>query len=64
MVWASPRFALGRPACGIKPLALEAADVAHAVGAAVILRGVDLELKRGEPLTLTPTLTLTLTLAP
>ena len=44
-----PKLSLAKPpACGIKPLALEAADVAHAVGAAVILRGVDLELKRGQ----------------
>ena len=45
----APKLSLAKPpACGIRPLALEAADVAHAVGAAVILRGVDLELKRGQ----------------
>ena len=44
-----PKLELARPpACGIRPLALEAADVAHAVGAAVILRGIDLELRRGQ----------------
>ena len=36
------------PACGIRPLALERADVAHAEGATPILRGVDLEVARGQ----------------
>ena len=44
-----PKLSLAKPpACGIRPLALEGADVAHAVGAPVILRGVDLELSRGQ----------------
>ena len=44
-----PKLSLAKPpACGIRPLALEGADVAHVVGAPVILRGVDLELSRGQ----------------
>ena len=36
------------PKCGIRPLVLEGADVAHAVGAPPILREVDFELERGQ----------------
>jgi len=44
-----PKLSLAKPpACGIRPLALEAADVAHAVGAPVILTDVNLELRRGQ----------------
>ena len=44
-----PKLSLATaPACGVRPLALEAADVAHAVGAPVILRRVDLALGRGQ----------------
>ena len=44
-----PKLALATaPACGVRPLALEAADVAHAVGAPAILRCVDLALGRGQ----------------
>ena len=58
-----PKLSLAKPpACGIRPLALEGADVAHAVGAPVILRGVDLELGRGQRAILTLELKLPLTL--
>jgi len=44
-----PRLTLATPpACGIRPLALEAANVAHAVGATVILRDVTFEVRRGQ----------------
>ena len=44
-----PKLTLATPpACGIRPLALEHADVAHAVGAPVILRAVGLEIRRGQ----------------
>ena len=44
-----PKLTLAKPPpCGIRPLALEAADIAHAVGAATILRNVGLEVRRGE----------------
>ena len=44
-----PKLTLAEPpAVGIRPLAMEGADIAHAVGAEVILRGIDFELKRGQ----------------
>jgi ATP-binding cassette subfamily F protein 3 len=43
-----PKLTLAQPpACGIRPLALEHSDVAHAVGAPVILHDVGFEVKRG-----------------
>ena len=48
-----PRLTLAQPpACGIRPLALEGAEIAHAVGAPVILRGIEMELRRGQRLIL------------
>lgn len=44
-----PKLTLAKPpAVGIRPLALEKADVAHAAGAAVILNGIDVEVRRGQ----------------
>ena len=41
-----PKLRLAQPpACGIRPLALQAADVAHALGSAPILRGVEMEVR-------------------
>ena len=49
----APKLSLATPpAVGIRPLALSHADVAHAVGAAPILRSVNLELGRGQRLIL------------
>ena len=45
----APKLTLAKPpACGIRPLALENADVAHALGAEPILRNVDIEVRRGQ----------------
>lgn len=45
----APKLRLAEPpACGIRPLALDAADIAHAACADPILRGVDFELRRGQ----------------
>ena len=41
-----PKLRLAQPpACGIRPLVLQAADVAHALCSAPILRGVEMEVR-------------------
>ena len=44
-----PKLSLAAPpACGIRPLALRSADLAHAEGAQTIIHGCDLEVGRGQ----------------